>query len=193
MDEVYAEEVLQLAEDVEGELLNIAFEGHEEDYGEERVFSEEDGYFVSEEELEQLIEQIDIEQSERNLKIYEIEVVGEKTDAVVVFQEEVRVSVVVFLGEESGELVVGAHDTLADFAGVGAHLNENIDETALVLGELCILPQENLGIERVVLVVIVIEVKAIEDVHELGDEEEDDAVAGYPIESPAEIVKHDSF
>jgi len=58
------------------------------------------------------------------------------------------------------------------------------------LGELGVLPQKDLSVVSVVLVVVVVEIEAVEDIHELGQEVENDAVPGYPIDHFTQFVEH---
>jgi len=164
VSEVGAEKALQLAKDVEGELLDVALEGHEENDGEKGVLSEKDGHSVPKEQCEELIEHKKVEEHERQLKVQEIEVVGEEPDSVVVLGEEVAVSVVILLRELIEEIVIGVVYAQTDLTRGQTHLDEQKAEAALILGEFCIFLEKHLRVICVVLMVVVVEIKAVKEI-----------------------------
>jgi len=119
-------------------------------------------------------------------------VVGKESNSIIILSQEVRVCVVVLLAERSQEHIIGTHYTLANLAWVKTHLHENVAETALILGELGVLPQKDLSIMGVVLVMVIIEVEAVEDIHKPSQEVENDTVPGYPIDQLIEFIEHHS-
>lgn len=122
MDEIYAEKVFELTKYVKSKLFNVSFEGNKEDDSEKWIFSEKDWNSVLEEQFKDLVEDIDVEQTERYLKIDEIEVVCKESDSIIIFGQKVSISIIVLLRECIDEIVVGAHYALAYWAGIGAQL-----------------------------------------------------------------------